>query len=287
MQLNITIPDDWKPKLDRLARKRAYEEDRDITYLDIIRDVIRTQCGIVDERLVAECKEDCVSFIKKYIKIRHPFKGLIDFDMYDYQAGLVKFLYSNRFGIIKHFRQGGFTTTALAYALWKCLHFPDQKILYFAKTDREARNAKHIIDTALENLPTEISPIALKDNTHEYLFGNMSQMYFGTPECACGRSITQLIVDQAAFIKNMDSWWKSIYPTLSTGGSCAVLSSSNGLGNWFQKTYIETCDENTAFKIFPNCWRDHPEYNTPEWEKKTREVLGEKGWQQEIEAKFI
>lgn len=40
-QVNIAIPVDWKKQLERLARIYSVEEDRTITFLDLMREAIR------------------------------------------------------------------------------------------------------------------------------------------------------------------------------------------------------------------------------------------------------
>ncbi|MEK6832892.1 MAG: hypothetical protein AABY32_02500 [Nanoarchaeota archaeon] len=39
-QVNFSLPEKWLIKLERLARENAMKEDRNITYLDLIRDAI-------------------------------------------------------------------------------------------------------------------------------------------------------------------------------------------------------------------------------------------------------
>ena len=51
------------------------------------------------------CAEDCIYFIKKYIKIIHVDKGLINFIPYEYQERIIHTAINNRFSIIKLPRQ--------------------------------------------------------------------------------------------------------------------------------------------------------------------------------------
>jgi len=39
-QLNLWIPADWKILLKRIARQKSLEEDKDISYLDLTKDLI-------------------------------------------------------------------------------------------------------------------------------------------------------------------------------------------------------------------------------------------------------
>lgn len=287
MQVNITIPDAWKEKLDRLARKKAFEEDRDVTYLDVIRDAIRTHCDIVDQNLINEASADCVNFIKKYVKILHPHLGLINFKLHPYQERLIDFIETRRLGITRKFRQGGFTTTSLAWALWKCVYTPDYKILFISKTDSECITASSVVDRMLSGLPTEIAPIIDKQNNHEISFGNKSKIWFHTPEPARGKAVNQLFIDEAAFIKNCDQCWKALWPVIATNGKCFVLSTPNGMGNWFQQTYFDAEDSKNPFSIFEANYTEHPDYQNEAWIKQVKENLGPRGFAQEVEASFL
>ena len=39
-QVNIFIEPSWKAKLEKIARKKSYEEDRNISMLDLIKETI-------------------------------------------------------------------------------------------------------------------------------------------------------------------------------------------------------------------------------------------------------
>ncbi len=73
-----------------------------------------------------------------------------------------------------------------------------------------------------------------KNNDHQKLFSETGcKLFFYTPEAARGRSITYLILDEAAFIPAMDKHWKAMFQTISTGGHCICVSTVNGVGNWY------------------------------------------------------
>ena len=46
-------------------------------------------------------------------------------------------------------------------------------------------------------------------------------------------------IDEAAFIDKIDEIWTASQQTLTTGGSCISLSTPNGVGNWFHKTWVD------------------------------------------------
>jgi hypothetical protein len=56
---------------------------------------------------IAKCIADPVYFIKTYVKIVNVDKGLVPFDMWPFQEGMVKSFHENRFSICKMPRQVG------------------------------------------------------------------------------------------------------------------------------------------------------------------------------------
>ena len=48
-QINISIPKAWFEQLDRIARVRSVEEDKTMTYLDLIRGAVKEKYKLKDE----------------------------------------------------------------------------------------------------------------------------------------------------------------------------------------------------------------------------------------------
>jgi hypothetical protein len=241
---------------------------------------------------IVKCVESFSYFCHKYIKILHPTKGLIPFIMYKYQSRCIQEYKENRFTIISKFRQGGLTTVTLLYGLWKCMFELDQQVMALSKTDREAVGIGMMVDRAVEHMPEWLKP--KKDgkwNDHLKQFvdtGGSVQFY--SPEAARGKSVTFLIIDEAAFIPDMENHWKAMWPVLSTGGSCVLVSTVNGLGNWYEETYSAAKDGKNRFHVIDLDYWEHPDYSprlNPGWEKEQREQLGERGFLQEVLRSFL
>lgn len=235
-----------------------------------------------------KCINDFPYFCHKYVKIVHPIQGLIPFIMYNYQRRVIEMYEKNRFNILSKFRQGGLTTVSVLYSLWRCLFRTDQQILVMSKTDREAIAAGEIVKRAMQNLPSWLKPEMGKHNDHERQFMDTGcTLWFYTPEAARGKAITLLVIDEAAFIPDMKRHWKSMYPVISTGGGCCVISTVNGLGNWYHDIYVEAEAGENPFNVIDIDYWEHPDYNNPDWIKATRANLGEKGWLQEVMRSFL
>lgn len=49
VQINISIPLNWKTELENLARIYAVEEEQSLTYLDLIRRAIKEKYGLEED----------------------------------------------------------------------------------------------------------------------------------------------------------------------------------------------------------------------------------------------
>ena len=225
----------------------------------------------------------------RYVKILHPKYGTIPFVPYKYQRRVIKEYESKRFNMISKFRQGGLTTVAVLWGLWKCIFQKDQQIYFLSKTDREALAAGDMARRAMDNFPYWMFDKNQADITkHEKKFNDVgSKLCFYTPEAARGKSATCIVVDEAAFIDNMDEHWKAMYPVIATGGHIEIISTVNGLGNWYEETYHEAEAGRNFFNIINLDYWEHPAYANPEWAQEMKANLGEKGWQQEVLRDFL
>lgn len=238
---------------------------------------------------VIKCAKNFFYFCHRYVKILHPKFGTIPFVLYKYQRRVINEYDKNRFNMISKFRQGGLSTVSVLWGLWKCMFQKDQQIYFLSKTDREALAAGDIARKAMDNFPVWMYDRNNADiKKHEKSFNDIgSKISFYTPEAARGKSATHIMIDEAAFIDNMDEHWKAMYPVIAAGGSVEIISTVNGLGNWYEETYHEAQAGKNFFNIIELDYWEHPLYANPEWAEATRVNLGEKGWQQEILRDFL
>lgn len=238
---------------------------------------------------IIKCSQSFFYFCHKYVKILHPMQGLIPFILYKYQRKVIRDYENHRFNIISKFRQGGLTTVTLLWGLWRCMFQLDQQIMLLSKTDREATDIGMMVDRSVENFPEWLKP--RKDgkwNDHLKMFTDTgSALKFYSPEAARGKAVTFLIVDEAAFIDGMDKHWKAMWPVLSTGGSCTLVSTVNGLGNWYEQTYHDAKEKQNKFHVIDLDYWEHPDYNDEKWVEEQRQQLGEKGFLQEVLREFL
>ena len=86
-----------------------------------------------------KCSEDPVYFIKTYVKIVSLDKGLVPFDMYDFQTEMVHKFHDNRFNIAKLPRQSGKSTIVTSYLLWYTLFNQEVNVAILANKAATSR----------------------------------------------------------------------------------------------------------------------------------------------------
>ena len=256
-----------------------------------------------------KCKEDPVYFMCNYIQVTHPVRGLVPFKLYPFQERIVGELQENRFNILRKFRQAGCTTIASAYSLWMAVFQKHQAIVILSKGDTEATEVLDRIKVMYEELPGFLQPGISEDNKHTLKLMNRSVIKSRPSGKQSGRSLAGsfLIVDEAAFIESIDTIWAAVYPIISTGGRAFILSTVNGVGNWFYETYNSATESANAFTPIDIRWKEHPEYfrnteynhlyeqmlkrtpplNVDDWESVTKANMPHKQWLQEYECEFL
>jgi len=237
---------------------------------------------------IVTCGKDPVYFLNNYARISHPMHGSIPFKTYDFQTQLLKDFNDYRFNVILKARQLGISTITAGYIVWMMLFHKDKNILVMATKFGTAANLVKKVKNVMKNLPDwlVISDIEI-DNRTSFELTNGSQIKASSTSSDAGRSeaLSLLVLDEAAHIEGLDELWTGLYPTLSTGGRCIALSTPNGVGNWFHKTYMES--EQSANDFYPTClpWDVHPDRNQEWFEKETRN-MSRRQIAQELECNF-
>ena len=233
-----------------------------------------------------KCAKDPIYFIKNYIKIIHPMKGEIPFDLYNFQKRIVSEIHDNRFNVIKKFRQAGVTTIMCAYSLWFAIFHEKKNVMVVSIGDRESTGFLARVVGMYEELPSWLQPGVKERNKHNLVLETGSRIRSQPAGAGRGESVSLLIVDEAAFIPDMAEFWAAMYPTLSTGGNAVLLSTVNGMSNLYYEIYKGAERGENTFNVIDIFWREHPEY-TEKWAKEMKPALGDRMWSQEYECDFL
>jgi hypothetical protein len=237
---------------------------------------------------ILKCGKDPVYFIDNYARISHPIHGLIPFKTYPYQGELLQDFNDYRFNVILKARQLGISTIAAAYVVWLMLFHRDKNILVMATKFKTASNLVKKVKAIMKNLPEwiVISEISI-DNRSSFELSNGSQIQAASTSGDAGRSeaLSLLVIDEAAHVENLDELWAGLYPTISTGGRVIALSTPNGVGNWFHKTYTEASEGSNDFHPIDLAWDVHPDRDQ-EWFNKETRNMSRREIAQELECNF-
>ena len=239
-------------------------------------------------REIVKCGKDPSYFINNYTKISHPLEGLISFKTYPYQDELLKDFNDYRFNVILKARQLGISTITAAYIVWLMLFHRDKNVLVIATKFQTAANLVKKVKNIMQNLPPWIRISEIKiDNRTSFVLTNGSEVKAASTSGDAGRSeaLSLLVIDEAAHVENLEDLWTGLYPTLSTGGRCIALSTPNGVGNWFHKTYIEADQNVNDFHPVSLPWDVHPDRDQEWFEKETRN-MSRRQIAQELECNF-
>jgi len=240
------------------------------------------------KQIIAEeyqkCAKDPVYFMKKYCKIQHPKRGKILFSLYPFQENVLTDLKDNRFNCILKSRQLGISTLSAGYALWAMTFKEDYNVLVIATKQDVAKNLVTKVRVMQDGLPSWLKAPTMEDNKLGMRFKNGSQIKAVSASADAGRSeaLSLLIIDEAAFIREIEEIWTSAQSTLSTGGSAIVLSTPNGMGNFFHKTW-EKAERGDGWNPIKLHWTVHPERDQT-WRDEQTQLLGPKKAGQECDC---
>lgn len=211
-------------------------------------------------KIIKRCQQSPAFFLDTFAKVKHPKLGILPFKLFHYQKRCLKDFLRHRFTIFKKTRQCGISTLTGGFALWYAMFFNNKTILIVSKRDSDAmefvnRNIKFVYD----NLPEWMQKLwpAVVRNEHSIGFANGSvvKSLTSSPETLRSNASSLNIIDEAAFFQHMDTMWAAGWPTLQHGGSVIVISTTNGIGNWYWKTWTDAlAKENDFHPIMVDWW---------------------------------
>lgn len=189
---------------------------------------------------IIKCGKDPAYFLRTYGKIVTLEDGLVPFELFDFQEKCLKQFQKHRFNIVLKSRQLGLTTVSAGYAVWVALFQRNKSVLCIATKLSTATGFIKKVKEFWKNLPPWLRFVEIEETKQEVRFMNGSTIEAipTSDDAGRGKSINLLIVDEAAFIRNFDSVWTAIQPTLGTGGNAIVLSTPNGAGNMYYDLWV-------------------------------------------------
>ena len=235
-----------------------------------------------------KCAKDSAYFMKKYCMIQHPIRGKIPFELYNFQDKVVNEFQEHRMNVILKARQLGISTLTAGYSLWMMTFQQDKNILVIATKQETAKNLVTKVRVMHANLPGWLKQPCVEDNKLSLRYRNGSQIKAVASSEESGRSeaLSLLIIDEAAFIDKIDTIWGAAQQTLATGGRALIISTPNGVGNFFHKTWVGAESGTNDFNFINLHWSVHPERGQ-DWRDEQDKLLGPSLAAQECDCDFI
>jgi len=227
--------------------------------------------------------------MRKYVKIQNPNEGgTVPFNLYPFQEDTLNRFHDDRFLLILKSRQLGITTLVSAYSLWQMLFNGDRNILVISIKQEISKEIITKVRFANEHLPSWLKIQATEDNRLSLRLKNGSMIAATSSAKDAGRSkaLSLLVLDEAAFIDEAREIWTSAFNTLSTGGRAIVLSTPNGVGNWFHEMWTNAEKKKNDFTTLRLYWNLHPKRDQ-RWRDEQEKQLGQRGASQECDCDFL
>lgn len=235
-----------------------------------------------------KCGKNVKYFLKTYAKIAHPSLGLIPFNTWNFQDDLLDKFVSNQLNIIGKSRQLGISTIVSGYVAWLIIFNRSRSIYITSIKIDTAKIMLNMVKTIINNLPSWFFDFFQTgdDNKTTLSLSNGSEVKVGVAnDAARGQALSLLVIDEAAFIEGLEAFWTALQPTITAGGRVICLSTPNGVGDWFEKTYHAALAKENDWVPTELKWNLHPDRDE-KWEYTTRRSMSKKSFAQEYEVDF-
>ena len=239
----------------------------------------------------AKCANDPMYFIEQYVKIVHLERGLVPFELYDFQKKMVQTFHDNRFTICKVGRQSGKSVTVIAYLLWYLLFNESVSVAMLANKAATSRELLSRMQLAYENLPFWLQQGVGVWNKGSFELENGSKIISSATSSSAirGSSFNLVFLDEFAFVENnlAEDFFRSVFPTISSGQNTKLMIVSTPYGmNHYYKMWKEAVDGRSQFVPIQVHWSEVPGRDE-EWKENTIKNTSVEQFRQEFETEFI
>jgi len=218
------------------------------------------------------CALDEEYFLQKYVYVpsEEDPRGRVKFNLFDYQVELLNLFKTNRFVTALKARQLGYTTLAMAHALWLSFFRPGATILVVSRNQKSANKNLAQAKLAYQFLPgwmKERAPKLIADSQDGMVFKFSDGMESKLKSASAvegvfaGETATLVILDEAGLVEpasRQEDVFRTLIPTTDAGGSMLIISTSRGSYNRFAKTYKAAKRGDSQFISFFRPWTASP-----------------------------
>ncbi len=256
-----------------------------------------------EEQEFIKCSQDIVYFVATYCQFLTDY-GRQTVPLRDFQEEILNTIGEEvwvedlgDFGpAIRNFilmasRQTGKTTTISAFFAWYLCFHTDRNMLILANKQATTTEIVSKVVNVFRGLPFFLKPGIRKIGALGLSLDNgcMLTSQATTKTAAIGFTIHVLYIDEFAHInqKLARSFWRSVYPTLSSSmvSQCIISSTPDGVDNLFFEIWDKANRGKNSFK-----WKRVDYWEVPEhddaWAEQQKADFGEEEFAQEYELSF-
>jgi hypothetical protein len=238
-----------------------------------------------------KCMESPLYFIKNYVQIVNVDRGLVKFDMWDFQEDMVNHFHDERFVICKMPRQTGKSTTIISYLLHFILFNPEVNVAVLANKGAVARELLSRLQLAYEHLPKFLQQGVTVWNKGNIELENGSKILASATSGSAvrGSSFNIIFLDEFAHVPNTiaESFFTSVYPTISSGETTKVFIVSTPLGmNLFYKMWVDAEEKRNNYTPIEVHYTQVPGRDE-KWKLETIKNTSETQFNQEFLCEFL
>jgi len=254
------------------------------------------------------CKVNPNYFIENYVRIEEP-GSTIQIKPYKKQKEFVKSLMNDHYVITLKSRQIGISTITQAFAVYITTFYSNITVGIISRDRDESTDFARKCRIIYDDLPQWMKLKYIKKTEQTYELENHSRIISSTVNQANptsvfrGKTITFLIIDEAAFVRNIQIAFTGIAPAVikahqvarekNIPHGIAILSTPNktyGIGQWFYDTWTKSISGQSIFNPMRIHYSEAP-FADDEWLAQQKKLIlsigNEDDIEQELELKFI
>lgn len=255
-----------------------------------------------------KCKNDIIYFVENYCKVPAP-GGERLIKLYEPQKPVLESLVKDHHIVSLKSRQVGMSTMVQLYVCWCCTFYDGVITGVISRSSQEASDFNRKVMNLIDLLPDWMRPEFDKRTEQTFILKNGCASFSAGVNPANpssifrGKSLTNLIIDEAAFIPCISDAFASCAPSLFKAQQTAqmrgapfvtaIISTPNrttGMGKFYFDTWSRANKGEGIYKPVLIHWKDIKEFaDDPNWYKTQCEILGNVKWKidQELNCKFI
>lgn len=234
-------------------------------------------------REIARCDRSCLYFAHTYIHIYDKRQGVsrwTPFRLWRAQAETLKTLGEQPLTIILKARQIGLTWLVLSRKLWRMIFRPQAQVSLLSLRDDEAVYLLHErMRGMFLRLPEWMKPAIVEDSKHILSLANGSTARAFSTRAGDSYAATDVVVDEADLVPDLDRLLRSNAPTIDGGGELTLLSRSNKSSPLSPFKGIWRAAESGSSSYYPIFlpWSVHPDRDTAWYERQCADSIATTG----------